>query len=158
MKLTTTFAALIGLAVPAAAYAGDKAGHEAEMFKAMDTNADGKLSPDEHAAGAKKKFEEMDANKDGKVTAEEMTAAREKKGKPAKPGMTSAEKIKVIDTNGDGVLSAEEHANGAKTMFAKMDTDADGALTSQEVSAGHAKLMKPESKPETNPEAKPETK
>ena len=56
--------------------------------------------------------------------------------------MSSAEKIKVIDTNGDGALSAEEHAAGSKMMFEKMDTDKDGFLTKAEMTAGHHKLMK----------------
>ena len=140
---TFGFAAVVGFAMPAMAH--PEKGHEESMFKAMDTNSDGKLSPDEHAAGAKKMFEEMDANKDGKVTADEMTAYRDKMGKPpaGKQTMSSADKIKAVDTNGDGVLSAEEHAAGARTMFTKMDTDKDGFLTSAELSAGHQKLMRP---------------
>jgi Ca2+-binding EF-hand superfamily protein len=55
--------------------------------------------------------------------------------------MSSAEKIKAIDTNGDGALSAEEHAAGSKMMFDKMDTDKDGYLSKAELEAGHAKMM-----------------
>jgi Ca2+-binding EF-hand superfamily protein len=150
MKLTKLtplgLAMLFGLAVPATAFAnGDKAGETgADFFKSMDTNGDGKISPDEHAAGAKKMFEMMDANKDGKVTADEMTAAHEKMmGKKAgATEMSAADKIKVMDTNGDGVLSADEHAAGAKLMFDKMDTDKDGFLSPAEVTAGHSKMMK----------------
>jgi Ca2+-binding EF-hand superfamily protein len=117
------------------------------LFNAMDANADGKMSPDEHAAGAKKMFETMDANKDGTVTSGEMETAREKVAgqKSTKASMSSAEKIKVIDTNGDGVLTAEEHAAGSKRMFDKMDTDRDGFLSKEELAAGHEKMLqKPE--------------
>ncbi len=55
--------------------------------------------------------------------------------------MSSADKIKALDTNHDGVLSEEEHVAGAKMMFDKMDTDKDGFLTKQEMEAGHAKMM-----------------
>src|SRR5215470_10915127 len=77
MKLTNFgFAMVIGLAAPSAVFAGgDKGGAE---WKMMDTNGDGKISAEEHAAGAKKMFEMMDANHDGKVTAAEMDAAHEK--------------------------------------------------------------------------------
>ncbi len=55
--------------------------------------------------------------------------------------MAVSEKIKAVDTDGDGALSAEEHANGAREMFGKMDTDKDGALTRDELASGHARLM-----------------
>lgn len=118
-------------------------GNKAAMFDAMDSNGDGKISAEEHAAGAKAMFEKMDADHDGTVTAAEMTAAHEKMaGQKAEASeMSAADKIKVIDTNGDGKLTAEEHETGSKTMFEKMDTNHDGFLTKAEMTAGHAKFM-----------------
>lgn len=56
--------------------------------------------------------------------------------------MSAAGKIKVIDTEGDGMLTAEEHAAGSRAMFEKMDIDKDGFLGKDEIAAGHAQLMK----------------
>lgn len=114
------------------------------QFKMMDTNSDGKLSPDEHATGARKMFDTMDANHDSKVTAAEMDVAHQKiaGAKAKKTDMSSAEKIKVVDTNGDGILSADEHVAGSKNMFDKMDNDKDGFLSKAELADGHAKLMR----------------
>lgn len=113
-------------------------------FSAMDTNHDGKVSAAEHAAGAKAMFEKMDANHNGKVTAAEMAAAHTAiTGQAAKQSdMPAADKIKVIDADGDGALSAEEHAKGSASMFAKMDTNKDGLLSREEMAAGHAAMMK----------------
>ena len=114
----------------------------------VEANGDGKISADEHAAGAKKMFEGMDADKDGKVTPAEMDAAHERMGKMMgkahKPGhaeMSAADKMKVVDSNHDGVLTADEHVAGAKMMFDKMDTDKDGYLSKSEMEAGHARMM-----------------
>ena len=110
----------------------------------MDTNKDGKLSAEEHATASKKMFDMMDANRDGKVTAAEMTAAHQRiTGKKAKKAdMSAADKIKVIDTDGDGILTVEEHAAGSRAMFEKMDTGKDGFLTKDELAAGHAQMLK----------------
>ena len=85
----------------------------------------------------------MDANRDGKVTAAEMDAAYEKvTGKKASTSdMSAADKIKVVDTNGDGILTAAEHAAGSRAMFQKMDADRDGYLSKAEWTVGHAALM-----------------
>jgi Ca2+-binding EF-hand superfamily protein len=133
-------AGVFGFALlPSAAFANNPD----TRFESMDSNGDGKISPDEHAAASAGMFEKMDTNADGKVTAAEMTAAHQNMtGKKAGKGeLTAAEKIKIVDTNGDGVLTADEHAAGARTMFEKMDTDQDGYLTKTELKAGHQKYL-----------------
>jgi len=137
-------AMICSLVFSSAAFADHMGG--ADKFAAMDTNGDGKISAEEHAAAAKRMFDAMDTDHDGKVTAAEMTAAHAKNestmgAKSEHSEMSSADKIKAIDTNGDGVISAEEHAAGSRAMFERMDTDKDGFLSRAEWDAGHAKLM-----------------
>ena len=113
-------------------------------FMTMDANNDGKVSADEHATASKKMFDTMDASRNHKVTAAEMDAAHQRvTGKKAtRTDLSSAEKIKVIDLDGDGVLTSQEHAAGSRAMFEKMDTDKDGFLTKDELAAGHASMLK----------------
>lgn len=56
--------------------------------------------------------------------------------------------MKMMDKDGDGKVTAAEHAQGAKAMFSKMDTDRDGQVTAAEMDAAHA-TMKSESKERT---------
>lgn len=131
--------------LPATAFAGPAPASAAAEFRRMDTNRDGKISPEEHALAAQQMFADMDINKDGKVTFQEMDGANGGvEGAKANPhALSSAEKIKAIDTDGDGVLTAEEHRIGAAAMFGKMDTGKDGFLSMEEMAAGHrAMLMK----------------
>jgi Ca2+-binding EF-hand superfamily protein len=120
------------------------AGNDAEkQFKKMDTNSDGQISRAEHAAGAKLMFTQCDANKDNAVTAAEMDAAVVAHGeKPAKHDKSSAEKIKMIDQNGDGKLTAAEHEAGSDKMFAMMDKNSDGSLSKEECDEGHKSMKK----------------
>ncbi|QJR12664.1 hypothetical protein DSM104443_03756 [Usitatibacter rugosus] len=120
------------------------AGSDMSSFKAMDANGDGKVSMEEHTAAAKKMFDTMDANHDGKVTAAEMDAAHEQvTGRKAAAGeKTSAEKIRAIDKNNNGELSAGEHEAGSKRMFDVMDTNHDGFLSQAELDKAHAQLLK----------------
>ena len=134
-----------GTALASLAFAaGPKSTAAGAEFRKMDTNKDGKLSADEHAAASRKMFAAMDANRDGKVTAAEMTAAHQRvTGRRAsKSDMSAADKIKVVDTDGDGILTVAEHAAGSRAMFEKMDTDKGGFLTRDEIAAGHASMMK----------------
>jgi len=131
-------AAAGGFALPSVAFADNEA-----RFESMDMNGDGKISMEEHAVAAGKMFEKMDANKDGRVTPSEMEAAHKAMTghKPAKGEMTAADKIRLIDANGDGFVTEEEHSVAARSMFEKMDTNQDGFLTKDEVKAGHEKFM-----------------
>ncbi|HEY0585270.1 MAG TPA: hypothetical protein VGD52_03985 [Pseudoduganella sp.] len=132
---------IAGVLLSAQAIAGPEVDRE---FTAMDTDHDGKVSAAEHAAGAKMMFGKMDANHDDKVTAAEMTGAHHAvTGQaPRKSDMPAADKIKAVDSDGDGVLTADEHAKGSTAMFAKMDADKDGFLNKQEMAAGHAAMLK----------------
>ena len=147
---------VVGLALATSAYAGGGSG-QAEL-KMMDTDQDGSISSTEHAAGAKKMFEKMDADGDGIVTAQEMgaahkdmpTARSDESSRQPTPGTSDASgkplknpsaKIKAIDTDGDGAITAAEHEAGSKKMFGKMDKDQNGKLSAAEIQAGHDRMM-----------------
>jgi Ca2+-binding EF-hand superfamily protein len=117
-------------------------------MKMMDTDKDGRISAAEHAMGAKKMFEKIDADYDGRVTATEMDARHKEmpSSHSSKPMKSSAEKMKSIDADGDGAISAEEHEQGSQKMFRKMDKDQDGRLSQAEVQAGHDRMMSAEEK------------
>ena len=113
-----------------------------DKLQMMDTNKDGMISAAEHSAGARQMFVKMDANGDGSVTATEMDAAygQVKSGDQSAPRMSSAEKIRDIDGNKDGAITAVEHEAASRDKFAKMDTNRDGSLSAAELQAGHAAL------------------
>ena len=152
MMFTATFAAslLVTFTNFATSFAArpEKVGAASVGIKRLDSDGDGRLSREEHAAGARKMFEGMDADKDGKVTAAEMdtahahTTGRRPARSQKESGLRAADKIKVLDADKDGALTAAEHAAGTKAMFDKMDTDKDQFLSSTELAAGHAKLLR----------------
>ena len=130
-----------GLTMTSSAFAADAVNdHVAATIKAMDTNHDGMVSAAEHAAYAKTQFDAMDVNHDGQVTVAEMGAARMAKLKiktavaliPA-----SATIIKPMDSNSDGMVSAEEHATAAEKDFNTMDAKHDGQLSADEMRVGY---------------------
>lgn len=153
IALTTPLAAAaLALTISTSAFAGGANAHEghaippsaAAELQMMDTDRDGKLTAREHAKGARSMFDAMDADRDGSVTAAEMDAAHKghNMGEKAAAGkMSSAEKIRTVDTNKDGKLSAEEHVAAADKMFATMDTDKDGLLTAAELEKGHKMML-----------------
>lgn len=152
MATPSALAFSLALAVPA--FANDK--NYDEKFKEVDANSDGKISTDEYTADVKKKFDEMDEDKDGKVTAAEMTARHDKMmtdqakaagkdKKTEKSEMSSADKIKELDTDNDGILSSTESSEGATVMFRRLDTNKDGFLTKAEYSAGRDRYLKKKS-------------
>ncbi len=52
-------------------------------------------------------------------------------------GGNPADKFKTMDANGDGMISANEHASGVRAMFDRMDANRDGNVTTAEMDASH---------------------
>jgi hypothetical protein len=132
---------------PARAGRPERVGAASAGIRRLDTDGDGRLSRAEHAAAARKMFEAMDANHDGKVTAAELDAAEAhvKGRRPSRSmkalNMSAADKIKLSDRDGDGVLTPEEQVATAMTNFDRMDRDKDGLLSSAELAEGHGKIL-----------------
>jgi EF hand domain-containing protein len=59
-------------------------------------------------------------------------------------GGSGQAEVKMIDTDGDGAITAAEHEAGSKKMFEKMDKDHNGKLSAAEVQAGHERMMSAE--------------
>lgn len=108
------------------------------LFKNADTNGDGSISKAEfdayYAKHNAEHFKEMDANKDGKLTPDEMQSGHRHKMK-RDDGTAHLDKLfDTADANLDGGLNKEE-ANAMpmlKNYFDKVDANKDGKVTRQE--------------------------
>jgi Ca2+-binding EF-hand superfamily protein len=118
------------------------------MFGRADTNGDGFVSKDEFAAGRTAMFAKLDANGDGSVDQAELDKAREawhqrRAEKAQADGTTQAETPKKehkgggfmarIDTDSDGKVTTQEFAAAGDKMFAKFDANGDGKLAQDEM-------------------------
>lgn len=136
------------------------------FMKRMDANGDGKVSKEEFEAGPKKRFADNDLNNDGTISADERPAGRPGKGGwgwgffgggkkdgegrgqgRAHEALTLAAviertdaKFKVLDTNGDGFIDANERTAAmearidlnVKRMMHRADANNDGQLSEAE--------------------------
>ncbi|MCY7312862.1 MAG: hypothetical protein LH491_04360 [Pseudoxanthomonas sp.] len=137
-----------------------------DMFSQMDTDGDGRLSAQEHAAGAAALFTRTDANRDGKVANDEMMPMVPHAGpghggammdggmkhdsmkhdsmkhdsmkhdSMKHDGMGHDNMMMMADSNQDGAVTAAEHAAHAKAMFERMDANHDGRINATEMDAG----------------------
>ena len=108
----------------------------------VDTDGDGALSPAEHTAAAQAAFRRMDRDGDGRVTVAEMQAMQDAGGPVPANAPSAADRMKAVDANGDGVLTAQEHAAATQAAYTRLDANADGRLTLDEVRAGAAAAQK----------------
>ena len=124
--------ALAACAVSTAASAGD--GPDCQQKTARNVEGGTQISASEHAAGADKRFDMMDVNQDGKITATEIDASHGAESAAwAKHEMSSADKIRKLDSDNDGALTRTEYAAASQKMFSKLDVDGDGNLTAAEM-------------------------
>ena len=133
----------LGLAALAGAALADKG---PGMFGRADTNGDGFVSKEEFAAGRDKMFAKFDANSDGAIDQAEVDKAREawkqrRAEKAQADGTAQAEKPKRehkgflarMDTNSDGKVTTQEFAAAGDQMFTKFDANGDGKLAQDEM-------------------------
>jgi Ca2+-binding EF-hand superfamily protein len=103
-----------------------------EMFDAIDTNTDGKVTQEELAAHRAAEFAAADTNSDGALSAEELQAHM----LAQMLARHSARMIDNMDDDGNGSLSVEEMGEGPMAgNFARIDTDNDGAISKEEAQA-----------------------
>jgi Ca2+-binding EF-hand superfamily protein len=131
------FIAVISLLAAAAAQAGG-ANCNHQKIAAMDADGDGAVSRDEAKSHAwlAGKFDTIDANKDGRLDKDELVAQREAHHADVKA--RGEERWKASDTDGDGSLSlaeAKASSSWVGDRFDKLDTNADGQLTREEMHA-----------------------
>jgi len=115
------------------------------ILLALDTNKDGVLSADE-IANAPVALKTLDKNNDGQLTEDEYHPHPSKgQGQDGPPpgdasGPDGSKKhkrpapaiMKALDTNGDGIISADEIANASASLL-KLDKNGDGKLSMDEI-------------------------
>ncbi|HEX3797245.1 MAG TPA: EF-hand domain-containing protein [Verrucomicrobiae bacterium] len=109
------------------------------IIMALDVNHDGVISADE-IANAPAALKTLDKNGDGQLTKDEYMPQRpNRNGGPdvPPPGDDNHKRplppiVAALDTNGDGIISADEIANAATSLL-KLDKNGDGKLTMDEL-------------------------
>lgn len=115
-----------------------RAEHVARIFEKRDTDKDGRLTQAESQM-PERWFAKSDANGDGALTAAELTAhpMRGKGGQAGRsPGKQRGGQLGHLDLNDDGKVGREEVRQAATRMLQRLDRNADGSLTSEELGRG----------------------
>jgi Ca2+-binding EF-hand superfamily protein len=114
-----------------------------DMFKRMDVNGDKKVTSAEHAQFAETMFKQSDSDGSGKVSAAECEAAQAAHDKNMKiDKKATAAHLRLVDTDGDGQISASENSAFEKTSFARADKNNDGVLSEDEFEAAYKAMKK----------------
>ncbi|CAN7181961.1 hypothetical protein LJR225_000450 [Phenylobacterium sp. LjRoot225] len=134
-----------GAALTLAGLAGQAhaASHNRDTFiREQDRNADGKVSKDEFSAGRAQEFARMDANHDGGLTREEYvedfktrlaaklpTLPAERREEQRVREMRQVEvRFGILDSDKSGKITPPEFDHSGWMMFARHDTNKDGAV------------------------------
>ncbi len=98
-----------------------------DPIQALDRDGDNKVSAAEHAAGAQNMFERFDTDQDGILTLDEL-APPQAGTESENARQMAASVLKVMDADGDGVLSNSEQKAALRKQFLAIDEDSDGYL------------------------------
>ena len=112
-------------------------------FAAIDADRDGKITKTELATHRAARVAAVDADKDGKLSVAELKAqAMERAG--ARADDMVARMIERHASDGDGLISVAEMAAGPSplTVFDRIDSDKDGAISADEAEAARKHMAK----------------
>ena len=103
-------------------------------FAQVDANSDGVITKEEVKGRLLKHFDKIDTDKNGSISATEFSAMEKMhKGKGHKKGKGNHRlDFAQVDANSDGVITKEEAKGRLLKHFDKVDTDANGSITSAE--------------------------
>jgi Ca2+-binding EF-hand superfamily protein len=132
-----------------------------QLLKRLDKDGDGKVTAGEVPEDFRERFQRLlqraDRDGDGALTRRELAAASGQPPTPARRPPPAAAAggpgalFRLLDANGDGMLSKDELA-GAGALLGKLDRDGDGMLGAREVMAAARRKAaeRPAKKPETD--------
>ena len=118
------------------------------MMGTIDSDRDGSVSAQEHAAAAKANFDRLDTDRNGRITAAEWAAAHQAAmpasgaGMPRGPGMTGAMPGMGAGTGmGMGAMMGMGPWHSSADWLGRMDRDRDGKVSAAEHAAGTQSLF-----------------
>lgn len=143
LVLTTLAAASLIGAVALTATAERGHGPKGPMLENLDVNGDGAVSKAEIEASKAERFSSADLNGDNLMSFDEFEAHIEAE-KARREAKRRERHFARLDTDGDGFVSAEEHAAAGgdrmERMFNRLDADDDGVISEDEREAAKAKM------------------
>ncbi|MEL0658552.1 hypothetical protein V6255_05295 [Psychromonas arctica] len=108
---------------------GHKKGNKEVSFAKLDANSNGAITKDEAKGRLAKHFDKVDTDANGSITSAEFELVKNmKKGKHGQKVSFS-----TLDANKDGAITKDEAKGRLLSNFDKIDGDADGKITTQEL-------------------------
>lgn len=106
--------------------------HAQRFMRLYDINKDGKVTPEEIALDQARMFTAMDVNDDKALSVDEMR----RRGRSLQV-FRAATIFDMLDINGDGKLSVSEVQGPSKRWLKRYDTNGDGVMEADEVPHRH---------------------
>jgi Ca2+-binding EF-hand superfamily protein len=112
-----------------------------DLFQRIDTNGDKKVTSMEHVRHCETMFKQSDADRDGRLSVAEAESAQTAHDKKVDKKATVTY-MRLVDTDGDGLISEEESATHGKNAFTRADKNSDGVLSEDEFEDAHQAMKK----------------